>query len=83
MKPIWQVGNDGVKESAAKCDVVCSNCHRERTWGIKNNPIMGINHNRVSLTPRSGVFIVIKRDLEPFKKLYPHIMTRKGFTPTI
>jgi len=22
-----------VVEEVAKCDVVCSNCHRERTWG--------------------------------------------------
>lgn len=24
---------------AAKCDVVCSNCHRERTWGKKKRPL--------------------------------------------
>lgn len=22
-------------EEIAKCDVVCSNCHRERTWGVR------------------------------------------------
>jgi len=27
-----------VIEEAAKCDVVCSNCHRERTWGKNKRP---------------------------------------------
>lgn len=27
------VGWKSLKEEIAKCDLVCANCHRERTWG--------------------------------------------------
>ena len=26
-----------IMNEVAKCDIVCSNCHRERTWQRKNN----------------------------------------------
>lgn len=26
-----------LKDEIAKCDVVCANCHRERTWGLTGN----------------------------------------------
>lgn len=25
-----------IKEEISKCDIVCANCHRERTWGSKH-----------------------------------------------
>lgn len=30
-----------VMDEVAKCDVVCSNCHRERTWGKGKKPRYG------------------------------------------
>jgi hypothetical protein len=33
--------HDIVILEVAKCDVVCSNCHRERTWGKKKKPHHG------------------------------------------
>lgn len=30
-----------VMDEIAKCDVVCSNCHRERTWGKGKRPRYG------------------------------------------
>ena len=30
-----------VMDEVAKCDVVCSNCHRERTWGKRKKPHHG------------------------------------------
>lgn len=29
-------GLNKLRAEIAKCDVVCSNCHRERTWGISS-----------------------------------------------
>lgn len=29
----WRKSMRVLNEEIAKCDVVCSNCHRERTWG--------------------------------------------------
>lgn len=31
------VSEAALREEIAKCDVVCSNCHRERTFGDKND----------------------------------------------
>lgn len=31
---------DIILEEIAKCDLVCANCHRIRTWARKRNPYM-------------------------------------------
>ena len=43
----FNIGSDGVKFSRedlyieiAKCEVVCSNCHRTRTWQRKTNVLL-------------------------------------------
>lgn len=30
---------DAIKAEIAKCELVCSNCHRERTWQRKHGPV--------------------------------------------
>ena len=34
-----QCGASKVIEEIVKCDIVCSNCHRERTYGVAKRPV--------------------------------------------
>lgn len=41
-----------LQEEIAKCDLVCSNCHRERTHGAGSRPIAGVLSLSASLQSR-------------------------------